>query len=1448
MKNKVIFYYSNLSDEEVLFRSAPLTQTKIAEFMTGELKKEASNWGTELFCLKDSLYKHQISAEASELFDGRIFLRSAEQALEDDQRLEFYSADSEYDTYTYCEQRHFAKGGLSGTFSGVKFRGRLEDILLAYDDIMDSFGSLRLHMTSISCAKNFDGLTAEIQLEYDDYIVEKEFFTKIVSNHPSLRMMAISIPEGRWENWFFFTSGGHSTSIKAEEIRYERTADPDYYWAKATYFDEDDWLLGDFIFVERERRTDVYPNVFNWSETLEYPSNYWGKKSLRFCAVQTRHAKKIVLPDVAQYIIGRSFTSCANLKEIVMPSVTKINREAFFSCKALKKLVVSEKLVCVEDMAFVDCGNFKVEAPSGSYAEKYFGTGDECTDPDFVVKNGVLVKYTGKVQTVIVPDGVREIGETVFYGNKKVFEVVLPNSVETIRKGAFYECVNLEKITLSEGLKTIGEDAFSQCTQLHEITISESVVQIDAYAFYGCGNLTAVSIPEGITTIADSAFAECKNLQKVIFPESIRTIESQAFARCKNLADITIPQNVASIGDAAFIGCSALTAIDIPPGVTQIGFSAFQDCKNLARVSIPDVEITYGTGAFSGCRKLADKKKMVIIANILFDYFGHEEHVVIPDGVIALGDQVLNNIQLESATIPESVIAIGPYTFPSWNEDFILYAPAGSYAEKYAKENGLNFVAAEFPQERLPEQKAILRPNARKSKQQTWVTEEQSDGTLMIADYKGSEKEVYIPEQIDGKTVSAIGENAFSPMKPRRQKVQASALANLTTVVLPPTLRIIGNNAFQGCERLMSVEIPGGVLTIGEWAFAGCKNMDTISFSQSIQEIGKGAFSDCKKLHSVVLPDGIKEISAWVFYDCANLTSVYIPDSVENIGALALQKCPKISICASAGSYAETYAKEKKIKFEALETTIEKLPEHSKVLTPKKDAEVTDTDTLAGKTFVVTGDLYHYASRDVLKGIIEAKGGKLTGSISGKTTALITNFPDSGTTKIQKARQLGIEIITEEEFLRCYLSEESEDTSKSIQPELEEDTEPQAVGPRAWETLFLPWILERGRDYADQGKVSDIRKYPGKVCARIMGQDSYDISITYNEIKEIQNIQCTCPYAAGANYCKHSAALLYAIDLDLKPLAETEDWYEFEEESDLNGERTEIDEVEDDFDGDGEEYVSFNLILGIVPDFDTTFNGVVKMIKSFLSNVHGAKSWSKGIQADRKNGEIIIEEDLLSHDTYEAIFPKICEEIAKKYPDLLFQGVAEYSELRGDSGEVCLVRYFENKLSVLNIASGCRLAICPECDADVMSLVELAETLINDPDATLVCEDCGAEFTPQELFEDDWGLSPNWVINTYDMTEIPSSTAGSAVCTQTDILGGKTFVVTGDLYHYASRDVLKGIIEARGGKLTGSISSKTTALITNFPDSGTTKIQKARQLGIEIITEEEFIHRYLKGS
>ncbi|MBQ3292232.1 MAG: NAD-dependent DNA ligase LigA [Mogibacterium sp.] len=73
---------------------------------------------------------------------------------------------------------------------------------------------------------------------------------------------------------------------------------------------------------------------------------------------------------------------------------------------------------------------------------------------------------------------------------------------------------------------------------------------------------------------------------------------------------------------------------------------------------------------------------------------------------------------------------------------------------------------------------------------------------------------------------------------------------------------------------------------------------------------------------------------------------------------------------------------------------------------------------LEGKTFVITGSLEHYSNRKELKAEIEAEGGKVAGSVSAKTDYLITNDPNSGSSKNRNARELGVEIITEEDIRR----------------------------------------------------------------------------------------------------------------------------------------------------------------------------------------------------------------------------------------------------------------------------------------------------------------------------------------------------------------------------------------------------------------------------------------------
>ncbi len=112
-----------------------------------------------------------------------------------------------------------------------------------------------------------------------------------------------------------------------------------------------------------------------------------------------------------------------------------------------------------------------------------------------------------------------------------------------------------------------------------------------------------------------------------------------------------------------------------------------------------------------------------------------------------------------------------------------------------------------------------------------------------------------------------------------------------------------------------------------------------------------------------------------------------------------------------AGSFVEYFADEKHRRdFETLlgELTMESTP-----------GEQTEQD-LAGQSFVVTGSLEHFANRDELKELILNRGGKVTGSVTGKTVCLINNDATSNSTKNQTAKKLGVPILTEEEFMERY--------------------------------------------------------------------------------------------------------------------------------------------------------------------------------------------------------------------------------------------------------------------------------------------------------------------------------------------------------------------------------------------------------------------------------------------
>ena len=108
-----------------------------------------------------------------------------------------------------------------------------------------------------------------------------------------------------------------------------------------------------------------------------------------------------------------------------------------------------------------------------------------------------------------------------------------------------------------------------------------------------------------------------------------------------------------------------------------------------------------------------------------------------------------------------------------------------------------------------------------------------------------------------------------------------------------------------------------------------------------------------------------------------------------------------------AGSFEEYFRVDKH------NTELDELLKELTIEVPRLDSS---NEAINGKTFVITGSLEHYENRNALKDVIESKGGKVSGSVSAKTDYLINNDITSNSSKNKKAKELGVKIITEDDF------------------------------------------------------------------------------------------------------------------------------------------------------------------------------------------------------------------------------------------------------------------------------------------------------------------------------------------------------------------------------------------------------------------------------------------------
>ncbi len=222
---------------------------------------------------------------------------------------------------------------------------------------------------------------------------------------------------------------------------------------------------------------------------------------------------------------------------------------------------------------------------------------------------------------------------------------------------------------------------------------------------------TKVRIPDGVHTVSWSAFSEDKDLRAVAIPPSVRTVCNSAFLNQKELVRVITSEGLELIGGCAFFCCEKLQRIDIPKTVTVIGELAFYHCVSITEINVASENFCYKSVAGDlytkdgrtlvqyalgkSDREFSVPEGVEVVGNNAFEFAHHLQTVTLPDGIREIGEFCFYGMKnIESIIIPPSVTVIDEDAFVNCDK-LVIKGKAGSYAEKFAREQGISFLATE---------------------------------------------------------------------------------------------------------------------------------------------------------------------------------------------------------------------------------------------------------------------------------------------------------------------------------------------------------------------------------------------------------------------------------------------------------------------------------------------------------------------------------------------------------------------------------------------------------------------------------------------------------------------------------------------------------------------------------------------------------------------------------
>ena len=636
----------------------------------------------------------------------------------------------------------------------------------------------------------------------------------------------------------------------------------------------------------------------------------------------------------------------------VKEGITVLKASVFAGKANLKKVVLPQSLIEIEDKAFMDCFNLEEVTFAENCVLSELG--------EAAFKNCIALK------SIAIPNGVTKLNPYTFYNCRSLKTVTLPNQLTHIGYKTYSEKDNTEVISTSGGY------VFAHCESLSAIDIPETVKFIQPYSFLNCKSLTKVEINVESGLLGEGAFAGCSALQEVVLCQGLQALPTKAFADCTSLSRVYtkgatgVAEGTADLSEILGFGYKNYSSKKFS---FSMGTYTFLNCTSIREVKLSEQENfkALGNNTFDGCTNLAYVNK----TNVSTDENAPEYISKFPDQMIYLGTYTFRNTALTSVRMPNSLRSLGstapsdtgktglPSGLVAGADDEYKCTPSTTTSgvfdgcTKLTKVDLNNVVRiGGLAFRNCPLTDVAGTKNAKTGEIEgaldlsnvvvfgkgafagtglkavdltgVWVKNTRStteanpsmgfgDGSCdrtTLETSKDSEGVFENCKQLEKVTFSnKTGSDMLGTSK-KTAKVELGELmfkncTALKKIELPKSTTSLKKQLFYGCSALNEVVISGKLSTFGDYAFAHCSALQSIDLSTAnVTSVSTGMFDGCTSLADVKLnPNKVATIYSYAFRDCASLVNEVPQDAPAGakISAFNLSDLPLLK---QIGDYA----------------------------------------------------------------------------------------------------------------------------------------------------------------------------------------------------------------------------------------------------------------------------------------------------------------------------------------------------------------------------------------------------------------------------------------------------------------------------------------------------------------------------------------------------------------